>query len=255
MKYSPDSHFVQTSYAVLSLLKLVRPEFQAFLDNEQSTLTLVRDVADVLDNIAANPLHTPALYSGFLRALISAKLDQSSSHVSSVNGDDKAAAVEGEQSTGGEGQGESMSNASGSSGGYAHQQNFGQAQEPSYLLKEFQFDSEMGPVADMSTFPPTMAPNPSEDAMGMLTMENILSSGFWDSMLVPGYNSMDGLSGGFVFGAGGSGLITPRFGGSPLQSGTNTPGRDLGHALTQTSINAAFDINSSTRKDAIKIDS
>lgn len=118
---------------------------------------------------------------------------------------------------------------------------------PEGLLHEFHFDSEMGPVADISTFPPTMAPNPSEDALaGALTMENILSSGFWDSMLVPGYNSMDGLSGGFVFGAGGSGLITPRFGVSPMQSGTNTPGRMPGHGLiTQTTINAAFDSNNS----------
>jgi hypothetical protein len=55
-----------------------------------------------------------------------------------------------------------------------------------FMLNEFQFDSEMGPVADISTFPPTMAPHPSEDSLGVLTMENILSSGFWDSMLVPG---------------------------------------------------------------------
>lgn len=67
---------------------------------------------------------------------------------------------------------------------------------------------------------------------------------------------MDALSGGFVFGAGGSGLITPRFGGSPAQSESNTPGRGsmLGHqsTLTQTSINAAFD-NSRT-ETGIKMD-
>jgi hypothetical protein len=34
---------------------------------------------------------------------------------------------------------------------------------------------------------------------------------------------MEGLSGGFVYGAGGSGLITPRMGLSPVQSGANTP--------------------------------
>lgn len=61
--------------------------------------------------------------------------------------------------------------------------------EPSFFMNEFQFESEMGPVADMSTFPPTMAPYPSEDSMGALTMENILSSNFWDSVLVPGRHS------------------------------------------------------------------
>jgi hypothetical protein len=156
-------------------------------------------------------------------------------------------------------------------------------QEPqNYYMNEFNFASEMGPVADMSTFPPTMAapPNPTGDGsmmMGM-TMENILSSGFWDSMLVPGmfysrqpctvgvlvfysdvgfvgYNSMDGLSGGFVFGAGGSGLITPRFGFSPMQSGTNTPSRGHGqHSLTQSTINAAFTTHGQL-KDGIKMDS
>ena len=149
-------------------------------------------------------------------------------------------------------------------------------------MNEFQFDGEMGPVADMSTFPPTMAPPPNvEDNSTGLTMENFLGSGFWDSMLVPGtftlpslltssgcsrifvgYNSLDGFSGGFVFGAGGSGLITPRFGMSPMQSGNNTPGR-LGHAfhhqqlnsqLTQHSINAAFKNKQLEGSSGIKMD-
>lgn len=55
-------------------------------------------------------------------------------------------------------------------------------------LNEFQFDSEMGPVADISTFPPTMAANPSNDdgLNGMMSMDSILSNNFWDSVLVPG---------------------------------------------------------------------
>ncbi|KAF9014122.1 hypothetical protein BDQ17DRAFT_1396179 [Cyathus striatus] len=229
MKYSPDSHFVQTSYAVLSLLKLVRPEFQAFLDNEQATLSLVKDVADVLDNISANHLHTPALYSGFLRALIAAKLEpqsNASGDVSSLNDHQQSNISHGEMPP--------PSSFDHHHHPFAHEA----------ALDEFQF-GEMGPVADMSTFPPTMAPVPTEDHMSGLAMENILSSGFWDSMLVPGYNSMDGLSGGFIFGAGGSGMITPRFGPSPMHSGTNTPGRGHlhHHQLTQT------------RHDGIKVDS
>ena len=63
---------------------------------------------------------------------------------------------------------------------------------------------------------------------------------------------MDSLSGGFVFGLGGSGLITPRIGGSPDPSRSNTPARlqNIG-ALTQLSINTAFD---SQMKDGIKLD-
>jgi hypothetical protein len=63
-------------------------------------------------------------------------------------------------------------------------------QDPqNYYMNEFHFESEMGPAADISTFPPTMAPPlPMDDGatLGGMTMENILSSGFWDSMLVPG---------------------------------------------------------------------
>ena len=57
-------------------------------------------------------------------------------------------------------------------------------------------------------------------------------------------NSLEGLSGGFVYGSGGSGLITPRLG-TPLQSGTNTPSGTAGRQTTisETTINAAFDTN------------
>lgn len=44
----------------------------------------------------------------------------------------------------------------------------------------------MGPVADISTFPPTMAPSPTQLDMSMLSMDSILSADFWDNVLVPG---------------------------------------------------------------------
>ncbi|KAJ3970630.1 hypothetical protein EV361DRAFT_869134 [Lentinula raphanica] len=61
LKYTPDSHFVQTSYAVLTLLKLIRPESSAYLDNEQSTIALIKDVADVLESNSVNS--TPPLFT------------------------------------------------------------------------------------------------------------------------------------------------------------------------------------------------
>ncbi|KAF8330686.1 hypothetical protein F5887DRAFT_1081526 [Amanita rubescens] len=228
LRYSPDSHCVMISYAVLTLLKLIRPEFQEFHDNEQSTLQMVRDVVDTLETSAASQLHTHALYSVFLRALISARIDQNNA---------------------GEPMKDEVTNLDHIPSHGMHQQTGGIPQaaypsEPTYLM-EFNFNSEMGPVADMSTFPPTMAPMPVEDhsSVGM-TMDNILSSGFWDSMLVPGYNSMDVLSGGFVYGIGGSGMITPRMGGTPEQSGSNTPARGANPGqLSQLSINTAFNRN------------
>lgn len=55
---------------------------------------------------------------------------------------------------------------------------------------------------------------------------------------------MEALSGGFVFGAAGSGLITPRIGGTPLHSGANTPARpsqgEGTQGLTQQVINTVF---------------
>ncbi|KAF8341575.1 uncharacterized protein EI90DRAFT_3034502 [Cantharellus anzutake] len=54
-------------------------------------------------------------------------------------------------------------------------------------------------------------PQSSIDDFGNMSMDTILAGGFWDNVLVPGYSSgLEGLSGGFVFGAGGSGFITPR---------------------------------------------
>ncbi|KAI0062372.1 hypothetical protein BV25DRAFT_1804016 [Artomyces pyxidatus] len=229
LKYSPDSHFVFSSYAVLSLMKLIRPEFPASRDSEQDTLTLVRDVAETFDSVSAGPMHTPSLYSVFLRALISAKADPHS----------EAASEAGAHAT------ENGTTEHNTDDGVSRAQELHQAHqvantEPSFMLSEFQFASEMGPVADISTFPPTMAASRPDDlSMGMLSMDSILSSGFWDNVLVPGYsNPMEGLSGGFVYGTGGSGFITPHFGITPTASGMNSPRR--GAQADDQSLSGAF---------------
>ncbi|KAF9261404.1 hypothetical protein L218DRAFT_905442 [Marasmius fiardii PR-910] len=264
MKYSPDSHFVQTSYAVLTLLKLLRPEFSAYIEDEARIIGIVNDVAEVLDEISVNSTHTPALYSTFLKALISAKRDCNSTVGGVVSGSEVG--VQHHHLSGGTPNPNSSSldpdpsssstpssalfQTHSQSGSHQTSPHSGQGQglttspfdDPSFMLNEFRVDSEMGPVLDMSTFPPTMA-SPSlnhghgpgvssgeEQQVGGvggagMTMDSILSSGFWDSVLVPGYGSLDslGLTGGFVFGAGGSGLITPRMGMTPVHSGHSTP--------------------------------
>ncbi|KAF7440277.1 hypothetical protein PC9H_000621 [Pleurotus ostreatus] len=235
--HAPDSHCVLTSYAVLTLLKLIRPEFQAFLDDEQKTLKLVNDIADLFENTATSPTHTPALYSGFLRALISARIDTNNASADAPQDSSSTDNKQPEASRPSSSHRPTTAdfNPPIQTGGHFSTQGL------NFDLAEFQFDSEMGPVADISTFPPTMAANPPEDALGALTMDNFLTTGFWDSVLVPGMRTMEALSGGFVFGAHGSGMITPRLGITPVQSGTNTPSR--GHAmseLNQNTINAAF---------------
>jgi len=202
LKYAPDSHFVFTSYAVLSLLKLLRPEFPASRDHEHESLQLVKDVAETFDNISAGPTHAPSLYSAFLRALLAAKTEPPSEAASDF-GDNEAVPQ---------------------MNGNPDQRQVGNA-EPYHLLSEFHFASEMGPVADMSTFPPTMATAQPDD-MAMLSMDSILSGGFWDNVLVPGYsNPMEGMSGGFVYGAGGSGFIAPQFSDVPTMSAMDSPRR------------------------------
>ena len=61
-------------------------------------------------------------------------------------------------------------------------------------------------------------------------------------IFLAGYsNSLEGLSGGFVYGAGGSGLITPRLV-TPLQSGSNTPtARRRVEQISENSLKAAFE--------------
>lgn len=247
LRYAPDSNFVQGSYAVLTLLKLLRPEFQTFLDHEQKTIGLIKDMVDVFDKIAAGQMHTPALYSTFIRSLLSAKTDGSSESGSQAGGAGHGA--NGTNGTNGSPSHPGLSSdpshhSSSSSIGHALSQHTSHHIASLDPLAEFNFESEMGPVMDIGTFPPTMAPVQTEEQFGMLSMDSILSNSFWDNVLVPGYSgTLEGLSGGFVYGAGGSGLITPRFGFSPIPSGSNTPTRSsrMNGDFDQHKIDVAFD--------------
>ena len=142
--------------------QLLRPEFPASQDHEHETLHLVKSVAETFDQSSAGPSHTPSLYSVFLRALLAAKTEPPSEAASDFGDNEAATHMNG-----------------------APDQRHAGNTEPYQMLSEFQFASEMGPVADMSTFPPTMA-NTQPDDLGMLSMHSILSGGFWDNVLVPG---------------------------------------------------------------------
>jgi hypothetical protein len=234
------------------------------MDNEAQTLQIVKDVADVLGSVAANQHHMPALYSTFLRALLSARLENQNQPHLKIETSPISLSID------------PSSNGMAPSGFFPGATPI-QANNPhlfpmNFVPPDFPCDGEMGPVADMSTFPPTMASN-ADDGLGVLSMDSIFSSGFWDNVLVPGQclsesafcaistlpqgysNTMDGLSGGFVFGLGGSGLISPRFGGTPEESRAPSPahaatvvpvtapptaGAGVAVYLTQHSISAAF---------------
>lgn len=187
--------------------------------------------------MAVDSLHTPGLYSTLLRALISAKIDTSSKSL------DSPPLNEGQDGTGRD----------------PNQMLSTVAQEPRIdetaksLIPgpsieaqtgflNFQSTGEMGPVADVTTFPPRMASSDTEETAGSMSMESILSNDFWDSVLVPGMvilceklnvslficflgysNSLEGLSGGFVYGAGGNSVYIASRWGSPDLLAANSP--------------------------------
>lgn len=151
------------------------------MDNEKSTFAIVRDVADSLERIAADPLHTPALYSTFLRALIVARVEGPTQPSSPPHNGLKAHAHHALNGDDVHGHSQYHSHAD-----FGSPNLLGSGLDSS-TPADFQFNGEMGPVVDISTFPPTMAPTHSSDhASGMLSMDSILSGGFWDSVLVPG---------------------------------------------------------------------
>lgn len=150
--------------------------------DERSTISLIRDVADLLENIAAGPLHTPALYSTFLKALISVQVDGQA--MPSQDSPRLGPSLSSPEHSGETLNGESAQNGLDARGGLNL---FGANFDGVLSPPEFNFNSEMGPATDITTFPPTMAPtNSHDDVSGMLSMDSILSNGFWDSVLVPG---------------------------------------------------------------------
>jgi hypothetical protein len=184
------------------------------MDNEAKTLALVKDMADTLEGIAANQLHTPYLYSIFLRALLAAKSDGASNPASPrphlMNNDNSFLYnnTNGAQDTTG------TSPYTGFSSGlglYA-----GTGEIPYDTIMDFQNPFMTGDLGGPSATAAaaSMAPPPvpgsgsmgsftlaggsnpaaglaapqtyNQQASSMLSMENIINGGFWDSMLVPG---------------------------------------------------------------------
>ncbi|OXC82963.1 hypothetical protein J005_05079 [Cryptococcus neoformans] len=70
LPYLPDTNFVMCSYALLSLLKLLKPELRPYHDSEESIFNLVTEIADILEDCAADPSHQPAIYAAFIREIV-----------------------------------------------------------------------------------------------------------------------------------------------------------------------------------------
>lgn len=75
LRYISDTQILIISFSLVFMLKLTRPTFASYADSEE-IFQLVEEGADMLEEVAAGPSHTPALYAYFLRAtLAQAKAD------------------------------------------------------------------------------------------------------------------------------------------------------------------------------------
>nr|XP_019043474.1 hypothetical protein I302_08052 [Kwoniella bestiolae CBS 10118]OCF22404.1 hypothetical protein I302_08052 [Kwoniella bestiolae CBS 10118] len=70
LPYLPDTNFVMCSYALLSLLKLLKPELRPYHDSEEPIFKLVSEMADILEDCAVDPSHQPAIYAAFIREIV-----------------------------------------------------------------------------------------------------------------------------------------------------------------------------------------
>ena len=75
LRYAPDPTFVAVAYACVFLLKLIRPVFANYI-NEEEVIHLVNDTIEVLEDSAVDHTHTPALYASFLRSLVQSRQEQ-----------------------------------------------------------------------------------------------------------------------------------------------------------------------------------
>lgn len=75
LRYAPDPTFVAVAYACVFLLKLIRPTFAKYI-NEDEVIALVNYTIEVLEEAAVDTSHTPALYASFLRMLVQSRHEQ-----------------------------------------------------------------------------------------------------------------------------------------------------------------------------------
>lgn len=59
------------SYAILSLLKLLRPALTVYLESPSKILETVHSAVKMLEDVAIDSHHTPALHASLLRSLLS----------------------------------------------------------------------------------------------------------------------------------------------------------------------------------------
>lgn len=83
LRFAPDLVFINTSYAAVFLLKLLRPEMADFTDPER-ILSQVEQIVETMEACSIDSVHTPSLYAGFLRVLLAAKRGKDSDKIHNI---------------------------------------------------------------------------------------------------------------------------------------------------------------------------
>jgi len=84
LRYSPLSHFIEGSYAVLTLLKLSRTEFQSLLNCRDECLSLANAVIEQLEAASVDSEHNPGLFATFLKRAVANRLAEDDTNTSLV---------------------------------------------------------------------------------------------------------------------------------------------------------------------------
>ncbi|CED83779.1 Zn(2)-C6 fungal-type DNA-binding domain [Phaffia rhodozyma] len=203
LRYAPDSNFIMLSYAILSLLKLLRPELTAYLDTPSRILNLANAAVEVLDEISVSPHHTPAMYSSLLRSLLSPNETRpptrAPSPLAASNGLNKA-------------DGSATGNAESVSNGFTEAGM--EWAVPSFAGEEFgePVNSDL-----MNAFEGMDDSWTEADGVHMESVWPGNGAGLWDSMLMPGFGGSTEVHGHAPpFANGATGFITPALN-SPTQ--------------------------------------
>lgn len=234
----------------------MRPEFQNFTESEAKTLALVEDMAKTLESVAVNKYHTPYLYSVFLRALLASKIDGSrpnsprpttagpvlSANDSTMQSSQTAYPQQGPESPSRNGFNMNSNDIFGLEMYKSLGENYG---DVSAFVNPFDMSNPTQTTAESDLMGHFNANTVGMDQNGPMSLDSLLTPGFWDSMLVPGTyilqssseedlyvisgfsDTLGGMSGGVIYGPGGSGVIsrwhsprqTPKGENGPLPGG------------------------------------
>lgn len=187
--YAPDTHFIIISYACVFLLKLTRPTFASYVD-EDEVVAIVTECADLLDEVAMDPSHMPALYAQFLRALLQSRQERSTR--SGATTPYKSGAASPIDSTGGAEHQAEPGSASGFSGPemFGHQNGTGSAPGSAP-------GTRAGVTADQAAM--LSGDNSVNAGLHGEHIDQLLNESFWSTLLPPGFGGpLDGLANGTV---------------------------------------------------------